>query len=141
MHTQGQKIRRRPGNIYRIVTADIKNLNVDTLSLGTGLSNKQLLIFCKRQYDRTPKQVLDEYRLFKCIVIFTCGKMSVLDTAIVVGYNTPEALTRAMKSRYGMSPSALQKMIRKMTEDEKDDLISELYCSVSLFKDLKAVRD
>lgn len=70
-----------------------------------GFSKSTLTRRLKSIIDKSPVEILSEYRLHKAKTLLAEGKMSVSEIAYAVGFNDPSYFSRKYKDYFGTSPS------------------------------------
>jgi len=70
-----------------------------------GFSKSTLTRRLKSIIDKSPVEILSDYRLHKAKTLLSEGKMSVSEIAYAVGFNDPSYFSRKYKDYFGTSPS------------------------------------
>ena len=70
-----------------------------------GFSKSTLTRRLKSLIDKSPIEILSEFRLHKAKSLLSEGKMSVSEIAYEVGFNDPSYFSRKYKDYFGTSPS------------------------------------
>jgi AraC-like DNA-binding protein len=95
------------------------NVGVDAIARKLGLSRQTL--FRKLRTDGvTFKQVLEELRHRLALDYLTAKKMSVNETAYLVGFSDPTSFSRAFKRWSGHSPSTIAGTSRTEASDDSN---------------------
>lgn len=83
--------------------------SVEHISAKLGLSRSQLWRKIKSSINKTPYEVIRDFRLKKAAEMLKTQKYRVSDVAYHVGYNDPKVFQRNFSKLYGMSPSEYAK--------------------------------
>ena len=69
------------------------------------MSKSTLIRRLKSLMDKTPKEILIEFRLYKSKEQLKNKKLSIAEVALSVGFNDPLYFSKRFKSFFGYSPS------------------------------------
>ncbi len=81
------------------------NFSADDMSTALAMSKSTFSRKLKSITDKTPTEILTEYRLHKAQDLLKQGNMSVTEIAYSVGFNDPLYFSKKYKSYFGISPS------------------------------------
>ena len=100
-------------NIISYMASNFSNpeLDMDSLSLLSGYSNKYFTRAFKAYMNDTPIKSLNIFRLSKAKSLINKGKVSLLDISKQVGYKNLSSFTEAFKRYNGYTPSEYKRMV------------------------------
>ena len=78
---------------------------INDIAKDLGFSKSTLTRRLKSLIDKSPIEILSEFRLHKAKSLLSEGKMSVSEIAYEVGFNDPSYFSRKYKDYFGTSPS------------------------------------
>ncbi len=96
------------------------DLKVDALASHLDMGRTSLYNKIKGLTNKSPVELIMEYRIRKAELYLKTGKMTVADVAYKVGFSDPGYFSRCFKSQTGMSPSAYQKSAATATNTEEE---------------------
>jgi AraC-like DNA-binding protein len=84
------------------------DVRVDQLAAAAGISVRRLQVLCKRDYDRTPMQLLTAIRLHLAYLALTSaqGAPPPGEVARAVGFTRVSRFSSAYRSQFGTAPAA-----------------------------------
>lgn len=100
------------GRIYEYITAHIQNetLRIDDLVTEFALSRSQLFRKVKAMSNKTPAQLIRDYRLDTAYCILQTDKTRrISEVMYAVGFNDVKHFGKIFKQRFGMSPQKVKK--------------------------------
>lgn len=80
------------------------HMNVSDIAKHINIDRTYLYRLFKQQYNMSPVQFLNEYRLSKAVKMMDHCKMTLNEIALSTGFSTPAHFNRAFSKRYGMPP-------------------------------------
>ena len=80
-------------------------LSIDDMASAMSMSKSTLIRRLKSLMDKTPKEILIEFRLYKSKEQLKNKKLSIAEVALSVGFNDPLYFSKRFKSFFGYSPS------------------------------------
>lgn len=92
--------------LQRIEEQLFEPLLVDRLAAALDASESTLLRAFKREVGTTPAAYWRARRLDEALVLLRAPRVSVLDVALAIGYESAAAFTQAFQARFGRPPSA-----------------------------------
>ncbi len=86
------------------------NFSLDEMADYTGISKQHLIHVCKKSYNRTPIEYLNEYRVEKAKHLLSNTSTKIAEIGLKIGFNSNSYFARVFKQLTGITPSEYREL-------------------------------
>ncbi|MBP1990448.1 helix-turn-helix transcriptional regulator [Paenibacillus eucommiae] len=86
------------------------NFSLDEMADYTGISKQHLIHVCKKSYNRTPIEYLNEYRVEKAKHLLSNTSTKIAEIGLKIGFNSNSYFARVFKQYTGITPSEYREL-------------------------------
>lgn len=97
-------------NLFSLIKENYNDpeFSIDTITTRLGMSKSTLSRRLKSLTDKTPMELLSDFRLSEAKKLLKTGNVSVSEAAYSTGFNDPLYFSKKFKDAFGISPSKIQ---------------------------------
>ncbi|MDF2658656.1 MAG: two component transcriptional regulator, AraC family [Paenibacillus sp.] len=95
------------------------NFSLDDMAEHLGISKQHLITVCKKSYDRTPVEYINEYRIEEAKRLLSDPKTKIADIGTRSGFNSNSYFAKVFKQYAGITPSEYRELLSNREQGQK----------------------